>query len=319
MKKQTQIFFIDIKQIAQQQRALVIKKLEKLTNTSLSKNHLFKEVFNIIEKYHTNILNTKEADEVYFVEQILLLWKDINLLQKNYESIIQTFFIEQSHSFGFKPIDNICRYIENTLSAYLYPNTNFLLSSYEFEADFGEKEAKVYFWDEKEYLLKTAKDYAEKIIQTKQYFENLEFKQNDGAQCILYNKGKILLLKRAADKEIEPGKWNFGGGRIDKNDLTPKKTAAREIMEETNIDISILPKIYINSSIQQWQNQDITLFTYFCNISELKHIDIQINEEHSEYKWIDTDELLDMFENKEIPGYYESQYLDIIETIKFLG
>ncbi|MFB6116233.1 MAG: NUDIX hydrolase [Candidatus Nanosalina sp.] len=46
--------------------------------------------------------------------------------------------------------------------------------------------------------------------------------------------GKLLLMKRAETKEMDPGKWEFPGGGIEGSEQ-PEQAAKRELEEETGL------------------------------------------------------------------------------------
>ncbi len=47
---------------------------------------------------------------------------------------------------------------------------------------------------------------------------------------------KYLLAKRSTETDIQPGKWNFPGGKIEEQDPNPGEAARRELKEETGIE-----------------------------------------------------------------------------------
>jgi len=55
--------------------------------------------------------------------------------------------------------------------------------------------------------------------------------------CFVECKGDILLLLRAKDRKIEPGKWGCPAGRVEKNE-TPEIAMLRELKEEAGIVIA---------------------------------------------------------------------------------
>lgn len=106
---------------------LMIKELENLNFyefgyiyfethklTDFAKSELLKEMYFSIEnnknRYQSPILQEKDLLKLY-----LKLLKFLYNEEKKYEEIIQFFLKEESHSFGFKPIDDAITFIEKSL------------------------------------------------------------------------------------------------------------------------------------------------------------------------------------------------------------
>lgn len=108
---------------------------------------------------------------------------------------------------------------------------------------------------------------------------------------IISKSGKILLEKRGTFKGtpiLESGKWALVGGFFDRNE-TLIEGAKREVMEETGYEITDLRLLRINDSpnrpMEDRQNMDIIFIAGV--VSEKQNI----NEEVSELKWFDIDNL----------------------------
>lgn len=77
----------------------------------------------------------------------------------------------------------------------------------------------------------------EKHLKKAQESDLVKAKDGDYANVIVKNaQGKILFLKRAADKIVAPNQYCLPGGHIDKEE-SPIQAAARELKEEANISL----------------------------------------------------------------------------------
>lgn len=67
-----------------------------------------------------------------------------------------------------------------------------------------------------------------------------------GVGVLVIEDGKVLLVRRAMEPEV--GKWSLPAGYLDYGE-DPKKTAVREVLEETNIEVEIsdLLDVYFNA------------------------------------------------------------------------
>ena len=102
---------------------------------------------------------------------------------------------------------------------------------------------------------------------------------------IVNEDNKILLLKRAEEKDTwMPLKWALVGGGIEKGE-SPEKAVKREIEEETGLEI----KKFINSfSIQR--NKDSVEYVFICRYKG-EPTDITLNDENTNYGWFDIQEM----------------------------
>jgi 8-oxo-dGTP diphosphatase len=105
--------------------------------------------------------------------------------------------------------------------------------------------------------------------------------------CAIINiDGKILVTQRSENMSL-PFKWEFPGGKIEKNE-SEIECIKREIREEINIEIEILQKL--SNSNYDYGNLQINLLPFVANYvsGEIKL------SEHKAYKLMDKSELLNL-------------------------
>lgn len=122
------------------------------------------------------------------------------------------------------------------------------------------------------------------------------------------NNFKFLALKRADNIAIYPGIWQTITGTIEDNE-TALKTAVREVFEETGLyaeanKMFTLPYI---ASFFNTETNSICFVPVFGIISNT--FAIKISQEHSEYKWLNAEECIDLFP---LPAHREG--LKIFQT-----
>jgi len=101
------------------------------------------------------------------------------------------------------------------------------------------------------------------------------------------NAIEFLLLKRAED-QIYPAVWQMISGKIKENEKA-FETSLRELKEETNLTplkMWIAPKV---NSFYSSQTDSICLIPVFA-VQVKKDSKVLISNEHSEYKWVTSDE-----------------------------
>lgn len=102
--------------------------------------------------------------------------------------------------------------------------------------------------------------------------------------CIIINDNKVLLIKQIQ------GHWGFPKGHVEKNE-TELETAAREVKEETNLDVEIdANKRYTMEYVtDKGKLKQVVLFVAKCTGGEIKAQECEVNE----IKWLDFDEAVE--------------------------
>jgi len=98
---------------------------------------------------------------------------------------------------------------------------------------------------------------------------------------IFNNDNKILLLKRSENTDWCPNCWALVGGKIEKGE-TPEIGLVREVFEETKINLT---KYKIKKIIK------IDNVLEYLYLSKVDNDFVELNGEHSDYKWYTLDEI----------------------------
>ena len=111
-------------------------------------------------------------------------------------------------------------------------------------------------------------------------------------EIILMHEDKILLTKRSTEAIVAPGVWNVPAGKVKFNEI-PAEAAIREVKEETNMDLEGLKEIHVRTFEGQTASEPIyrLIYTYVVKVSEHQLKNFQLNDEHSESRWVTRKEL----------------------------
>ncbi len=109
-----------------------------------------------------------------------------------------------------------------------------------------------------------------------------------GVKALLGNKEKkYLLIRRSPKKYPEVGaKWDIVGGRIEPGSPL-LKNLKREIKEETNLDLTEIPKLLAAQDILRVPGRHVVRLTYLGVINGEPKID----GDHLEYQWFSIEEI----------------------------
>ena len=113
-------------------------------------------------------------------------------------------------------------------------------------------------------------------------------------RCIIVNKNKFLLIKRASNDSYGPGLWEFPGGKLDEGqDLS--SALEREVLEETGLLVLPTTRIaYTESSMATNGKYKGLTYVVIIGIGKLIGGKLKLSEEHEDYKWVNYNEAIEM-------------------------
>lgn len=113
-----------------------------------------------------------------------------------------------------------------------------------------------------------------------------------GVKIFLKNsEGKYLIVKRSEQKYPEVQRpWDIVGGRINPGEdlLTNLR---REVKEETQLEITSEPRLVFAQDIMPNPEKHVVRLTY---VGETTGEPVLDTGENTEYKWLSTDEMIDL-------------------------
>ena len=126
---------------------------------------------------------------------------------------------------------------------------------------------------------------------------------------LLFNKEEKLLIVKPSYKDY----WSMPGGIIDANE-SPRQTALREVTEEIGIQPEQCQFLCLDYISAEKERDEMLEFTFYGGKLDQKQIEnIKIDEDEiSDYKFVDTDEAMDLFGGKgsklgkKLPKYLEA-------------
>ena len=103
--------------------------------------------------------------------------------------------------------------------------------------------------------------------------------------ALIKKNNKFLLAKRSTDKDDVVGKWEFPGGKVQKNE-TEEEAIEREIKEEFEMEIKAIT--FLVNNTYKYPSQTIDLRLYGC---EYLSGDFCLHD-HSEYVFVKKEDIL---------------------------
>lgn len=103
--------------------------------------------------------------------------------------------------------------------------------------------------------------------------------------ALIKKDNKILIARRSTGDESLLGKWEFPGGKVEPNE-NEYRAIEREIKEEFELNIKAMR--FLTNNVFNYPTKTVDLRLYSC---EYVSGNFKLHD-HSEYKYIDKDELL---------------------------
>jgi len=113
---------------------------------------------------------------------------------------------------------------------------------------------------------------------------------------IANQEGKILLIQRGFQEEHGPGTWSIPGGKLEFSGVVYEalqKTAAKEAMEETGVEIEEEMQLIANNTFQH--NEDALQVVAMVFLCRYKSGEPKPLEDTADVRWIGLEEI-DNFE-----------------------
>ena len=103
--------------------------------------------------------------------------------------------------------------------------------------------------------------------------------------ALIEKDGKYLIARRSTGSQEVFGKWEFPGGKVEKNE-SEEQAIEREIKEEFEMDIKAIS--FLVNNIYEYSAKTIDLRLYKC-----KYISGEFKlHDHSEYRFVDKAEII---------------------------
>ncbi|TDT45655.1 NUDIX hydrolase [Fonticella tunisiensis] len=127
---------------------------------------------------------------------------------------------------------------------------------------------------------------------------------------IIIRKGKVLIVKRANDDEIEPGTWECVGGKIEFGEAL-ETALIREVKEEVGLNITV-DKILYATTFKTNPTRQVVILTYLC---ESNDGEVVLSPEHMDYQWVTKEQLKQFLPPNIIMDFEKNNVFELEEII----
>ncbi|MCL5004272.1 MAG: NUDIX domain-containing protein [Patescibacteria group bacterium] len=120
---------------------------------------------------------------------------------------------------------------------------------------------------------------------------------NVAVDALIVDGGKVLICKRADDRDHAPGQWEALGGRVEQGE-TLEQAARREAKEETGLEVEVVEPIYTFRFLRGAEKAEHLGVSFWC---KYRGGEVKIDpHEHSQFLWATPDEALELISDESI-------------------
>jgi 8-oxo-dGTP pyrophosphatase MutT (NUDIX family) len=126
------------------------------------------------------------------------------------------------------------------------------------------------------------------ILQLRQYIGHRPILMVGAAVLVLDEQNRLLMMKRS-----DIGRWGIPGGAMELGEIV-ENAARREALEETGLAIGEMSLFGVFSGPELYYKYPGGDEVYNVSIVYMSHDwrgEVQLNEEHTEWKWFAADEI----------------------------
>ena len=124
------------------------------------------------------------------------------------------------------------------------------------------------------------------------FFKYIDYKTILSVNILIFSEGKVLLVKRSANKKVNPGKYSGIGGKVEPKE-SYLQAAKREMKEEIGFETNDLHPYGITQTVDAPTGAEWVHVNFLSKIPKI--IEMEPSEE-GEFHWVDpaTVDKLDM-------------------------
>ncbi len=119
------------------------------------------------------------------------------------------------------------------------------------------------------------------------------------AKCIIQQKDKYLLIKRAPSSNFFPSQWDFPGGKLESGE-SAANCAVREAKEETNLDVKLGQTLKTGTCTEN----GVTIHYELFQVNECVGT-IKLSKEHTDQSWFSKEQIKQIRPTKIVKIFFD--------------
>ncbi|MBI4170412.1 MAG: NUDIX domain-containing protein [Candidatus Aenigmarchaeota archaeon] len=108
---------------------------------------------------------------------------------------------------------------------------------------------------------------------------------------VIKKGGKILLGRKPDGRGPYPNTWHLPGGGLEIGEETAEDAVAREIKEETGLDVENITKVAFDTDIEHDKNNEETYYIFLQFVCDLKGGKLKAGDDMKSFQWVDVKDI----------------------------
>ena len=97
--------------------------------------------------------------------------------------------------------------------------------------------------------------------------------------------GRLLMIRRSADRDHAPGEWECGSGRLEAGE-EPEAAVVREAREETGLEVEVIGPVGAFHYYRGPEREEAVCIAYHCRAIGGE---VRLSNEHDAAEWVPLD------------------------------
>jgi len=102
---------------------------------------------------------------------------------------------------------------------------------------------------------------------------------------LIERDGRLLMIRRSADRDHAPGEWECGSGRLEAGE-EPEAAVVREAREETGLEVEVIAPVGAFHYYRGPEREEAVCIAYHCRAIGGE---VRLSNEHDAAEWVPLD------------------------------
>lgn len=104
-------------------------------------------------------------------------------------------------------------------------------------------------------------------------------------KSLIFNKGKLLIVKRSKDDNVFPNLWELPGGTVEFGESV-ESALIRETKEEVGLDVKMVRPISVFDFVREKKDAQVHAIQINYIVEKIRDGKVKLSHEHDDFAWV---------------------------------